>query len=520
MGRRNSNIEAFMDGFNSVYGTVRKVMQDKEMMDISKAAPVDQAPVDDVTFQPGADGGPAVGTVTQTAPRQVQFLGKTYDKPLTDSQVDSGRTMAMAGVMKKYGDPVGGMRLEQQARSGEQQAILTDLQIDQAKRAGVRDKKADAHTAAIEAVDNDVAQWTRGRLTNPDGTQRDMTADDQVATSQYRVSKLVAAGKLAEANALAKENMGFAANKIQLETAQRNEALAKVSAQVAAGDLSGVSAFYDRFVPDGAKVKSMQIDPQTGQISIERETVDGRAAKPVTFKSRDELLAGLNVLKDPMALYNFSQSEFHRNLQVKADARADKAEVRADNADRRADKSLQIQAGQAATSNALGRAQLAEVTERTEARKGLNSAQTELVAAISAGDPAAEARARAKLMTYTIGSKGVQMSDTERKANFFLASGAAKTPMEAAKMAHEKVQSSPKDDYLKLTTGNMPLSGDQLNEAMEVMHGKGWKSKVQGNGDVKAPEFASTAEVEAAAKAGKVKKGDRVIVNGRSATWQ
>lgn len=520
MARRRNNVLDFIEGFNAGYGSVRKVLQDKELMDISKATPQELAPVEDVVFTPSEDGqGPATGAAQQVTPRQFKFLGVTSDKPLSEDQISSARTSAMAGVLKKFGDPMGGLRLEQQAREGTQRAKLTDLQIGQAERQEKRDKKADDDRAVLEAVDRDVADWSKGRLTNPDGSARDMTMDDQLATGQYRVSKLIAAGRLNEANALAKENMAFASNKIQLDTQQRNDALAQVSAQVAAGDMSGLAQFYDRFVPDGAKVTGITVDPASGKVKIERETIDGRPARAVEFKNANEVMAALNVFKDPMSLYNFSQTEFARSLKENAEKRADRAEVRADNADKRADKSLQIQAGTASVSNALHRAQTEEVVERTKDRQALGGLHETLSKAIETGDKEAEAKARAKLLTYTIGNKGVQMSEIERKANFFLASGAAKTPAEAATMAHQKVQSSPKDDYLKLTTGAMPLSGDQLEGAMETMHGQNWKAKVRGD-DAKMPEFSSAAEVEAAAKAGKVKKGDRVIVNGRAATWQ
>lgn len=521
MARRRNSVLDFIEGFNSAYGAVRKVKQDDELMEIANAKQQGLAPVDDIVATPSADGqGPAVGATQQVLPRQIEFLGVKSDKPLTDEQVSNARTMAMAGVLKKYGDPVAGLRLEQQAREGAQRSRLTDLQIGQAERQEKRDKKADEDQAALDRVDQDVAAWSAQRMTNPDGTARDMTMDDQLATGQYRVSKLISAGKLKEANALAKENMAFASNKIQLDTQQRNEALARVSAQVAAGDLSGLAQFYDRFVPDGARVKGIAVDPTSGKVTIERETIDGRPARTVEFKNANEVMAALNVFKDPMSLYNFSQTEFARSLQEKGEVRAERADKRADNADRRAERALQIQAGTAAVSNAHTRALTTEVTERTNDRRALNTLHTDLSTAIEKGDKDAEEKTRAKLLTYTIGNKGVQMSEIERKANFFLASGAAKTPAEAATMAHQKVQTSPKDDYIKMTTSTMPLTGDQLDSAMETLHGPNWKAKVRGDGDVKVQEFATPAEVDAAAKAGKIKKGDRVIVNGRSATWQ
>lgn len=51
--------------------------------------------------------------------------------------------------------------------------------------------------------------------------------------------------------------------------------------------------------------------------------------------------------------------------------------------------------------------------------------------------------------------------------------------------------------------------------------GSRWSRSIAATAAAGAPqEFASAAEVEAAAKAGKIKKGDRVIVGGRAATWQ
>ena len=59
-------------------------------------------------------------------------------------------------------------------------------------------------------------------------------------------------------------------------------------------------------------------------------------------------------------------------------------------------------------------------------------------------------------------------------------------------MAHEKVQTSPKDDYLKLTTSAIPMSGSRLDDAMKTLHGDNWKAKMQGAGGA-APAAAQKA---------------------------
>lgn len=351
-------ISALMEGFNDGYDMAGRVIKDYQMGQVANAKEeTSQEYTDDqrksfeaIAGTKNADGSDAYrvnkddnGNYTVTAigageggtdvtggpieRRSVtRYLGKTYDGPLTDTQRNSARLSAMAGIYEKSGDPEKAMMLRaqgQQLEQNERQGKLTDLQIGQAERSGRREDKADALTAQLEEIDKDVGDWLGKRLTNPDGTQRAMTTDDHLDMGQYRASRLVAAGRLNEANALAKDNMQMAASKIQLQTAERNEALATVGAAVAAGDLSKLGAFYDKFVPDGAKVKNVTQDPKTGAISIERETVDGRAVPAVTFKHRNELLAGLQTFKDPMALYNFSQSEFHRLLQTRADKRAD-----------------------------------------------------------------------------------------------------------------------------------------------------------------------------------------------------
>jgi len=494
LGEIAAAMPAETQGFTAEQGDQLRAAGDSGQYDIGTKTK-DDGTFDGYTVTPKADPS-QVGVV---GPQPVtDFLGKRTEGRLNEAQQMSARNVAMAGVVAKT-NPAEAMRLQQQNQQSQhaaQQGVLTDLQIKGAQRQNLREDRADEHTAAIQAVDNDVADWAKKRLTNPDGTQRDMTLDDQLSVGQYRASKLVAAGRLPEANAMAKENMAFAANKIQLQTAERNEALAQASAAVASGDLSKIAPFYDKFVPDGAKVKSITKDPTTGKITIQRETVDGRAAPPVTFKDSNELLAGLQVLKDPMALYNHSQSEFHRLLQTKADTRAE-----------------------AATGAAVGlhKAQTGEITQKTEDRKELSTLHDTLGAAIDSGDKAAADKARTKLLAYSVSGKSAQMSDIERRANFFLASGAAKNIAEAATLAHQKPQTSPKDDYIKMTTGAMPLTGDTLAKAMETMYGSNWESKVRGDGGPSKP--STLADAHAQAKSALAGGASPAAVNQRLKDW-
>lgn len=149
MGYRAMNkATAFMDGFDRAFSAVSRVMQAKELADISKAQQTtdtgyteeDGKQLEAMANAKDAEGKPyytigsddkgqytvtpnftqADGTAAPAAtiafkPR-TQFLGKTYDAPLTDEQASAARTMAMAGVFKKYGDPITAMRMEDGAK--------------------------------------------------------------------------------------------------------------------------------------------------------------------------------------------------------------------------------------------------------------------------------------------------------------------------------------------------------------------------------------------------------------------
>jgi len=147
--------------------------------------------------------------------------------------------------------------------------------------------------------------------------------------------------------------------------------------------------------------------------------------------------------------------------------------------------------------NKLHMAQLDELAQKTKDRKDLAAIHTELSTAIEAGDVKGEERARKKLMGFTVAGRNSNLSDIERRANFYLASGKAKTMEEAATMAHEKVQTSAKDDYMALmkpnSTGLMPSAKD-MEPIMEAMHGANWKDKLAGTS---APKPAVTAPATA-----------------------
>lgn len=155
MGRRNP-VTNFFDGFNSAYKAVRQIAQDGETSDVMNAKQEqvvthtpeqleriqstidakDQAGNAYYNVQKNTDGTVSVTPNFKTENSEVtpinvdelkgksvtKFLGKEYDKPLTDTQERSARHQALSGIYGKYGDHAGSLRTESIAKSLSEQA--------------------------------------------------------------------------------------------------------------------------------------------------------------------------------------------------------------------------------------------------------------------------------------------------------------------------------------------------------------------------------------------------------------
>jgi len=255
------------------------------------------------------------------------FMGTRTAGSMTEGQVNGARERAMAGVFMKQ-DPVKGMRMMREVTQGEREDKRFGWEQARNEREQRVAGEQDAEKAFMTDLDARVGDWMKTRVTGPDGAPREMTMDDHLAGSQFRAAQLVQAGKMDAAGQVMKEYNAQAFAKINLDTAQRNEALGKAAGALANGDFSQVKDFYNRFTPDGAQVTNITRG-KNGEIVIERTTDDGQALPPTTMKDTGQILAALSTFKDPMALYNWSQNEFKNNMAVKANQRADRADARA-----------------------------------------------------------------------------------------------------------------------------------------------------------------------------------------------
>lgn len=322
--------------------TYRDAQQRRELDEISKAQPVSgdflsddasakvQAAAADPTQQIGYDTGakaymatpklgedemgPAQPKQIATAAPMTELLGKRTPGTMTPDQVSSAKFKAMADVISKS-DPIQGMRLQREVKQGERDDKRWE-------RENTAETKAEADKAFAEKLDGQVGEWFKGRLKNPDGTERAPTVDDHLAASQYRAAQLMGAGKIDQAGQVLKDYAAQSLVKIQLQGAQRKEALGRTASALAAGNLDAVKDFYNEFVPDGARVTDVKRGAG-GELVIQRESLDGRVLPAYTMKDTGQLLSALNSFNDPMALYNWSQNEFKNNLALNADKRAE-----------------------------------------------------------------------------------------------------------------------------------------------------------------------------------------------------
>ena len=225
---------------------------------------------------------------------------------------------------------------------------------------------------------------------------------------------------------------------------------------------------------------------------------------PHTLKDAGELSAALKMFEDPMALYNWSQQEFTRNLQTKADKRADRSltlQEQSTNATvgARTDARTNAQA-QAAAGVALYKEKHPEATPAE-----LEAVRTGVMSALPKVD--ANAPAEVKL------------------AKAFKDAGIAKTDEEALRMATQSKADSPDkvraEIYGKALAANFGNAENAKKATEEAMRYLFPATPAAAAGTI-APgaTFANQTEFDAAVKAGKVKSGDRVSVGGRSATYK
>jgi hypothetical protein len=356
MARRLSQIASLLDGFNTGYETVGRIGRDIDMNKVAAAKPTE-----DVGFTPdqgaqlhaAADSGQydvqwdtergqytvrpkaSPEMVGQVAPgRRTTFLGKTYDQAPDDAMIQRDRSLAMAGVLEKHGDPTAGLRMRDMIRQGDiadeglkiqrergkREAELAPLQIEQATLGVEAARRTGARDARVDTIEGTLQSKWAERLATPDGGQRQPTMDDQLWLTEQRVFAASEAGDMKGAQEAMQAHSAQALAKITQETRERSAAVDQAAAGVMSGNMNGAIEVYNRFLPDGAKVISATMG-KDGKITIERE-VGGVRMRPET-RTKDQMLTDLQAIKSPETAWQMTRQLSAEAFQARAERRAD-----------------------------------------------------------------------------------------------------------------------------------------------------------------------------------------------------
>lgn len=288
-------------------------------------------------LQDQASGDMPAAPQTYAPQRVTDFLGQRYEGGLTPERMETIRTRAMANAMT---DPARRQQAllavtgEERAQAAEGRAVAGEarsaagelrtqegfktqqeaslLTIEEQRRLK---KQRDEDEARQKQLSKD---WSdRLSVKDVDGNvtgMRPPTNEDMMWAAQSNAKNLAAAGKIPEALASFKDYMTTAKGQIELQGVERTEAIRAAVAKVNNGDLDAAKDFYDKFVPDGAKVKEFKPNAD-GSITVKRVDLNG-SSLPDTKTTKADILKGLVAFNDPAKLIDYAQQSFMNNIQT------------------------------------------------------------------------------------------------------------------------------------------------------------------------------------------------------------
>lgn len=318
-GNTVNGIAGFMQGFQQTYKATNDVLADFGLAEVEKTKPEqvmeyaqEDVVNDNVGPQPvAADGkeGERRPTSTGGKPKgQYKLFGTTQDKPFTDEQIAEAKARQRASVYRKFG------KTEEAAREEDriQQQKLRGMQMEEAgirleDLKGERDRKG-----KIKQIDATLGADFQKRLTNPDGTMREPTQQEISDNLRTRSMALFKAGEATEAGKVMGEYMTATKQRIELETAERTQAVGQALAGAQVGDYRGVGMVYDKYIHDGGKTVDIRQDGE-GNVTIQRVGSDGQPLPPITRKA-NEVMTFVKTLVDPDAAGRVTEQGLRQDL--------------------------------------------------------------------------------------------------------------------------------------------------------------------------------------------------------------
>lgn len=513
--------------FVSGYGLGRQMVQDyreeskrREIKKISDAKPEtsegftaddgDQlrAAAESGQYDVAYDEGQGGYTVTPKAdPSQVgviakrgvtDFLGQRTAGKMEDGQVERARTKAIAGVLKSSGDVMGGMRLEREATQAERDGQRFEMEQGRAKRENEAAGREDAWRTGREQL---MQQGAYGRV---QAANSKLKADYEAAVQDYQ--KRAAAGEpgLVEPQAPQPQSYGIA------QTISDQLALAAHDLQFGKGNPEGLARLakmrddmeregYARALKlgqSGAPIsKVIETYNEGGNDKVRPEDLvsdqlvdrgNGMKSRVLTFRGQDGKPVTIDTLAELEAL---DQADKLVDRVFRSNA-----EQRAQGADQRAKETHSV--------NLQDRREKREAGEALFSERNPNATPAERAAVRSGVLAPAKKEGDYKLeMSEVATAFGTPAVDAQGKPVTDLMTG--RQVVNRDKAAEDAFFSWMEKNGITDTNKGLLK----------------YKAQMAGGGGG-AASYASEAEADAAAKAGKIKKGDRITIGGRTGTWQ
>lgn len=539
MARRN-RVAEFFEGFEKGYGAVGTVMRDIELSKIANEQPTtsegftaeqgDQLRAAaesgqyDIAYDESKKGytvTPKAGGETGVIAQQgvTDFMGQRTAGTMTPSQANNAKTMAMAGVLKKY-DPVRGMQMEQQAIAGQRDELRfgreqkswerQDEEVAKQKeyeegRKGLFSssrfgQNQQSYNQAMTDYQKRMADYEGAKASGKTGPELGL-APVAPARPEYSVGDALADraslidhdARFGKLDAKAFGEFTDLLNKVQSEGYEKTLRLAQ-----SGGSIQEVAKAFNA----NGKV---QFDPANVVSDKMVKNKDGVETRVIQFKDGQGNTRTINTVAELDSLGKAGEV-FNRFYQSETN--------------RRGNEQLQL------SKNADARAATSATTEQND-KAAKATAAVELFKQRNPNATAAELEAvRRGVIDINPDSKNAPSE--VKLAQAMVNAGLAPDMRSGLEMALTKKTQDPGElhkDFVAAGIKNMAKPEDAVASADKVMETMGY-AKTNGRWAMPASAkpagatFASEADAEKAAKEGKIKKGDRITIGGKSGTWQ
>lgn len=545
---------SLLDGFNVGYNIAQKRRRDRALSEVADAKPEtidgafpEQSP--ETTQQLVADqmandsgGAEAVKIARASAgPRkasQYAMLGVKQDTPFTPEQESRARQMAMAGVLEKHGDIEGGSRL----RDRVQQADTNAFNMGEAKKRSGREEqlfdwqKGDRDRLEQERRTEDAYKSERQSLFNS-GTYGQKNASFVKSWQQFEQDKAAYDKKLE-----AGDTMAVAPVAPQRPTVTVGESLLDHATMLGhdvkygKADSAALVKFAEmsKQVNDEGYLKSLRLAqsgaPLTqvvaqfnanGSIKLDPASIvsdkqvtreGGVKSRLITFKDQSGQTQTIDTYAEMNSLGKAGEL-FDQAVKIHTMANQDRQSANAE-------KQTSISGGHLAIARANRDDGAPErEAKNAESRLRIKLAETE--------DPAEQTKLEGKIAALRSGTRGASGAGADpaavKTARALVAAGNVADMATALEMVTTKPDQTHKS-FVEAALKNMMPADKAVQQANQVMEQMGWSHRggrwSKTGGADKPTAFTSEADVEAAAKAGKIKPGDKITVGGRTATWK